>query len=130
MKLAFTGLTLATPLWSTAATGMGARAAADIGVRCTGAGDAALHMALCDRLRTELALRLPARRVSNGPGTTTVTLHLDQATDTALIGHLAWAGQQTGTGPSVTAGTRDSTITSRQYDMLISALLKITDLPL
>ena len=128
------GLSLATPVWSTVARAMGARAGTDIGVRCTGAGAAALHTALCDRLRTALTARLPDRRITEGTGATTITLHLSRVTDTALIGHLKWTGASPGTqagrGPDVTAGTRDGTIAPRQYDMLISALLKITDLPL
>jgi len=121
-------------------------------VTCSGAGGPALQARLCQHLITALTRPLtPTRFVTTPtqpPTAHTVTLVLTHASDTALIGHLTWslpgslagslAGSKTGskigpkisTGPQVTAGTSDKMLGVREYEMLVKALLKVSDLPL
>lgn len=129
-RRALIGLALATPLWTMAAADTGTQPASAIGLQCTGKGDATLHGAVCAQLHTVLAAQHPDRSFVLSPAATTVTLHLDQASATHLVGHLAWTGPRPGQGPDVTAGIQDGTIAHRQINMLIVALLKATNLPL
>ncbi|WP_299378387.1 hypothetical protein [uncultured Tateyamaria sp.] len=139
------GLLSIGPLWAaTPSLGMGAGTASPVTVTCEGAGDAALHAALCDRLHTALRQRHPDQQFTLSPapdGARRLTLRLSRVTGTALTGALVWTqnlgggtrtdtGTNTVTGPSVTAGTRDKKIGGREQDMLLKALLKTTDLPL
>lgn len=125
----------AVPFWAAPGGATGTETGGSVAVACAGAGDAALHTALCDSLLVALATRYPGHRFDGAPGAgaaLTITLELERATDVTLIARLAWAGQKGDTvqGPVVTHGTRDSKIGPRQYDMLTKALLKVTDLPL
>lgn len=111
---------------------MGARQDRSVAVTCTGAGDARLHADLCDILREGLKNRYPdtAFFTDGTPAPLTLTLIVDTATKSTLNGRLAWSGRATGQGADVTSGTSDAAIGTRQHEMFISALLKISRLPL
>lgn len=119
------------PVW--AATSAGAQAQTAVSVACTGAGGIDLRDELCTKLRNSLAKFYPGTAFVSGPAqTATLTLHVQRATDLSITARLGWtkAVGPPEIGPDVTAGTRDKSIGSREYDMLIKSLIRASELPL
>ena len=93
--------------------------------------------AMCTALKSALQERAPRHNIqlgnhTPGPDDLAVKLHITRADKTTIEGYLEWQTKSAAaqSGPPVTFGVVDTTITAQMYSSFASGLIKVSKLPI